>query len=52
MVTTKKYKKCTNLNQINVNDIMLEKWGVSYFGGHKDAIDWSLWDEYGKCVPV
>tara|TARA_Y100000768_G_scaffold225339_1_gene170137 strand:+ start:2252 stop:2686 length:435 start_codon:yes stop_codon:yes gene_type:complete len=40
------------INGINVNDVMLEKWGVSYFGGHKDTIDWSLWDESGKCVPV
>lgn len=32
----------------NVNKIMLEKWGVSYFGGHKNDIDWNMWDENGK----
>ena len=32
----------------NVNQIMLEKWGVSYFGGHKNDIDWNMWDENGK----
>jgi hypothetical protein len=32
----------------NVNKIMLDKWGVSYFGGHKNDIDWNMWDENGK----
>jgi|TARA_B110000285_G_C15125327_1_gene619806 endonuclease YncB( thermonuclease family) len=40
------------INGININDVMLEKWGVSYFGGHKEKIDWSLWDESGRGVPV
>ena len=35
-------------NGQNVNHIMLEKWGVSYFGGHKNDIDWNMWDENGK----
>lgn len=33
---------------VNVNKIMLEKWGVSYFGGHKDNVDWNMWNENGK----
>lgn len=33
---------------INVNKLMLEKWGVEYYGGHKDDINWDMWDENGK----
>lgn len=32
---------------INVNDVMKEKWGVAYQGGHKDVVDWSKWGENG-----
>tara|TARA_A100001011_G_scaffold80696_1_gene83810 strand:+ start:5527 stop:6003 length:477 start_codon:yes stop_codon:yes gene_type:complete len=35
-------------NGTSVNQIMLETWGVSYFGGHKDKINWNMWDENGK----
>lgn len=35
-------------NGENVNNIMLEKWGVSYFGGHKNDIDWNMWNENGR----
>ena len=33
---------------IDVNKVMLEKWGVVYYGGHKDSVDWGQWDENGK----
>lgn len=39
-------------NGQNVNEIMLEKWGVSYFGGHKNDIDWDMWDENGKKIII
>ena len=35
------------IDDTNVNEIMLKKWGVSYFGGHKNDIDWNKWCETG-----
>ena len=35
-------------NGQNINNLMLEKWGVSYYGGHKETVDWNMWDENGK----
>ena len=37
------------INDININDFMKEKWGVSYGGGHKETVDWSKW---GDCGPI
>ena len=31
----------------NINEIMKQKWGVSYHGGHKGTVDWSKWGESG-----
>lgn len=32
----------------NVNHDMLNKWGVTYDGGHKDVVDWAQWNENGR----
>tara|TARA_B100001094_G_C18143755_1_gene779433 strand:+ start:377 stop:841 length:465 start_codon:yes stop_codon:yes gene_type:complete len=32
----------------NVNKIMLEKWGVEYYGKHKEEVDWSKWNIGGR----
>lgn len=36
------------IGDIDVNKVMLEKWGVVYYGGHKDDVDWGQWDKNGK----
>lgn len=36
------------INSVNVNKVMLEKWGVSYDGGHKNNVDWSEWNQEGR----
>lgn len=38
------------IGEINVNEIMLEKWGVKYDGGHKNNVDWGQWGQDGKKV--
>ena len=35
------------IDGVNVNEVMLKKWGVSYDGGHKENVDWSQWNESG-----
>jgi len=37
-----------SIDNINVNELMLNKWGVVYNGGHKEEIDWNNWNENGK----
>ena len=34
-------------NNFSINEVMKEKWGVTYYGGHKDEVDWSKWGEKG-----
>jgi endonuclease YncB( thermonuclease family) len=36
------------INGVNVNHLMLQKWGVEYQGGHKETVDWSAWTELGR----
>jgi endonuclease YncB( thermonuclease family) len=36
------------IGDTNVNEIMLEKWGVVYNGGHKDDVDWNMWSKDGR----
>ena len=36
------------IDGINVNHLMKEKWGVWYEGGHKNKVDWSKWSESGR----
>lgn len=31
----------------NVNETMLNMWGVKYGGGHKEQVDWAQWNELG-----
>ena len=35
------------IDDTNVNEVMLKKWGVKYYGGHKEAVDWSKWSKDG-----
>lgn len=37
-----------SIDSTNVNELMLNKWGVVYNGGHKEEIDWNNWNENGK----
>ena len=36
------------IGDIDVNQVMLDKWGVIYNGGHKEEVDWGEWDKNGK----
>ncbi len=37
-----------SIGDINVNELMLNKWGVVYYGGHKENVNWDEWNESGK----